>query len=132
MAIITQQVTDLARSRDDIAALWLYGSRARGNHHSESDYDLAVGFTDWMEDPLERRLRPEVLAEEWREACGLAEGQLSVVDIAIAPIPLGMAILSEGKLLLDQHPQIRLRLESRILSRWELDYEYHRKQFGAL
>lgn len=128
----TQQVISLARARNDIAALWLYGSRARENHHSQSDFDFAIGFTDWLEDPLERRLRPEMLAEDWREACGLAEGQLSVVDIAIAPIPLGMAILSDGKLLLDQHPQIRLGLESRILSRWELDYEYHRKHFGAL
>lgn len=127
-----QHILTLANSQQDIAALWLYGSRARGDHHPESDYDLAVGFRNWEEDPLERRLRPELLAEEWREACGLPENRLSIVDIAIAPIPLGIAILSEGKLLLDRYPDIRLRLESRILSRWELDYLHHQKQFGGL
>lgn len=131
MSLIPKLQT-LAKEQSDIAALWIYGSRARGDYRADSDYDLAVGFTDWFEDPLERRLRPELLAEQWREALELPAEALSVVDIAIAPIPLGIAILSDGRLLVDKNPQIRLSLESRILSRWELDYQYYQQRSRAL
>ncbi|MGM0983687.1 MAG: nucleotidyltransferase domain-containing protein [Pseudomonadota bacterium] len=115
-------IRHLAMVRDDIAALWLYGSRARGEHQAASDFDLAVAFTTWLNDPLERRLRPELLALEWQQALGISEDMLSVVDLAIAPVPLGWSILDQGRLLVDLHPQIRMRQESRILSRWEIDY----------
>ncbi|AXY42247.1 nucleotidyltransferase domain-containing protein [Halomonas sp. JS92-SW72] len=115
-------IISLARRRDDLAAVWLYGSRARGDHHPGSDFDLAVAFTGWIADPLERRLRPELLAQEWQRELGLGEEQLSVVDLAIAPIPLGWSILSQGVLLVDLDWDTRIRQESRILSRWEIDY----------
>lgn len=127
---LTDQITQLADANTQIAALWLYGSRARGDHHSGSDHDLAVAFIDWEEDPLERRLRPELLAQQWLQSLDLPDNTLSLVDIAIAPIPLGIAILADGKLLLDKEPGIRLQQESRILSRWEIDYEYHQQQYG--
>jgi predicted nucleotidyltransferase len=121
---IIPRLQTLAAHQPNLAALWLYGSRARGDHHEQSDFDLAVAFTDWEPDPLERRLRPELLAEQWRTELALSEGILSVVDIAIAPIPLGLGILADGKLLVDSHPQVRMSHEARILSRWELDYSY--------
>lgn len=124
------QLIGLAKQRQEIAALWLYGSRARGDHHPGSDYDLAVAFTDWIPDALERRLRPELLAMDWQEALGLPDGRLSVVDLATCPIPLGWSILSEGQLLLDQHPQARMTHESRIFSRWELDYLHRARRHG--
>ncbi|WP_280554097.1 nucleotidyltransferase domain-containing protein [Halomonas sp. 25-S5] len=117
-----QAIVSLARQQENLAALWLYGSRARGDHHPHSDYDLAVAFTTWTDEPLERRLRPELLALEWQRELALEDGMLSVVDLAIAPIPLGWSILSQGHLLIDRDPQIRMRQESRILSRWEIDY----------
>lgn len=119
---VLDRLVALADKQQDIAALWLYGSRARDDQHEASDYDLAVAFTDWITDPLERRLRPELLAMQWQEALQLPEGCISLVDLAICPIPLGWSILSEGKLLLDHQPQIRMTQESRIMSRWELDY----------
>ena len=115
-------ITSLAHQRDDLAAVWLYGSRAREDHHPESDFDLAVAFTSWITDPLERRLRPELLAQEWQRELGLGEGMLSVVDLSIAPIPLGWSILSQGVLLADLDWDTRIRQESPILSRWEIDY----------
>lgn len=121
-AVTLDAIVSLARHRDDLAALWLYGSRARGEHHPGSDYDLAVAFTSWLADPLERRLRPELLALEWQSALGLEEHELSVVDLAIAPIPLGWSILSQGELLADFDRDTRMHQESRILSRWEIDY----------
>lgn len=123
-------LTNLAQNNPDIAALWLYGSRARGDHHEHSDYDMAVAYTTWLSDPLERRLRPELLAQAWQDKLELPEDKLSVVDIALVPVPLGVAILADGKLLVDKHPQIRMTQESRITSRWEHDYLNHEQRFG--
>ncbi len=127
---VLERLISLARERDDLAALWLYGSRARGDHGEQSDYDLAVAFTDWLKSPLERRLRPELLALDWQRELGLPDGKLSVVDLANCPIPLGWSILEQGRLLLDQHPQLRMTQEARIMSRWEQDYYHHARRHG--
>jgi hypothetical protein len=119
---IIQALMRLAQAQPNIAALWLYGSRARGDHHANSDYDLAVAFSDWLDDPLERRLRPEVLALDWQQALALDDGMLSVADMGSAPIPLCVSVLTQGKLLTDSQPGERMRQEARILSFWEIDY----------
>ncbi|GHA12452.1 type VII toxin-antitoxin system MntA family adenylyltransferase antitoxin [Oceanisphaera arctica] len=120
-------IIELARQRSDIAALWLYGSRARGEHHAGSDYDLAVVFTLWEPDALSRRLRPEEVAIDWQHQLAMLEGTISVVDLAIAPVPLGWSVLSQGKLLLDLSPSNRMQAEQRIYSMWELDYVHAHK-----
>ncbi|WP_346352056.1 nucleotidyltransferase domain-containing protein [Oceanimonas sp. AH20CE76] len=124
-------IIELARQHPDIAALWLYGSRARGDHHEKSDYDLAVVFTSWLDNPLERRLRPEEIALEWQHQLSMPDGALSVVDLAIAPVPLGWSVLSEGKLLLDKSSSQRMNVEQRIYSIWELDY-VHADKIGGV
>ncbi|MDR9466834.1 type VII toxin-antitoxin system MntA family adenylyltransferase antitoxin [Marinospirillum sp.] len=118
-------LTQFAENDPRILALWIYGSQARGDAGSESDWDLAVIFAEWETNALERRLRPETLALDWQEALKLPEGKLSVVDLACCPVPLGWSILSEGKLLVDKKPEIRMTVESRIFSIWELDYLHH-------
>jgi uncharacterized protein len=120
-------IIELARQRSDIAALWIYGSRARGDHHAGSDYDLAVVFTHWEPDALSRRLRPEEVAIDWQHQLAMPEGTISVVDLAIAPVPLGWSVLSQGKLLLDLFPSHRMQAEQRIYSMWELDYVHAHK-----
>ncbi|UTW14433.1 nucleotidyltransferase domain-containing protein [Marinobacterium rhizophilum] len=125
-------LVQLADSAPDVAALWLYGSRARGDHGADSDYDLAVVFMDRIADRLERRLRPELLALEWQSALQLPENQLSIVDLSACPIPLGWSILSDGKLLADKTPDVRMRAESRIYSMWEIDYLYQQPSKAAV
>jgi uncharacterized protein len=122
------RLIELANTEQDIAALWLYGSRARGDHGAESDYDLAVVFLDRIADRLERRLRPELLALKWQGELQLTESRLSVVDLSVCPVPLGWSILSEGTLLADKDPGARMRAESRIYSMWEIDYLYHHQR----
>lgn len=109
----------------DIAVLWLYGSRARNTATETSDYDLAVAFGKPEKRLIEGRLRPELLAQQWRDQLNLPEGMLSVVDINLAPIPLAMAIVRSGRVL-QVNDSLRLaREENRISSMWELDYQFH-------
>lgn len=55
---LLKDLAALAARDNEIAVLWLYGSRAKGTASSGSDYDLAVAFHTFEKDPLERRLRP--------------------------------------------------------------------------
>lgn len=97
---IQQQLSELAAAHPEVAVLWLYGSRAKGNATEASDWDLAVAFDPVkLVDLLDNRLRPELLALDWQRALGLTEGQLSVVDINQAPIPLAFAIVDANQVL---------------------------------
>lgn len=122
------QILVLAGYHPEIAALWLYGSRARGSHHADSDYDIGVAYTNWIDSPVDRRLRPELLAMDWQHQLEVSDDTLSIVDIAIAPIPLSWTVISKGQLLMDRYPQERMRQESRIMSQWEIDYLDQRKR----
>lgn len=127
---VLARLTEMAHRDPQIAVLWLYGSRAKGMATAQSDYDLAVAFREPFRDPLERRLRPELLAQTWQDHLSLSDELLSVVDINIAPVPLAMSIVRTGRELCVNDPLRLAREENRISSMWELDYEYHRRQFG--
>ncbi|WP_258132705.1 nucleotidyltransferase domain-containing protein [Aliivibrio sifiae] len=70
---LIDSIVSLAKMDDSIEAMWLYGSRAKGNASKESDYDLAVLFRQFEQDPLQlqRRTRPECLALDWVHSLGL-------------------------------------------------------------
>ncbi|MDQ7050413.1 MAG: nucleotidyltransferase domain-containing protein, partial [Enterobacterales bacterium] len=82
---IIQQVIQNAQSNDDIELLWLYGSRSRGNASNTSDYDFAIAFKNYIEDPVDRRLRPELLAIDWQQQLKV---DLSIIDFNQVPIPM--------------------------------------------
>lgn len=119
------KIIALAKQHDDLEILWLYGSYAKGTFHEGSDIDLAVVFKSWQEDIIERRLKSELLAIEWQKELGLNEGEISILDMEIASIPLAMSVLSTGKLLLSKSKSRQLKEQQRIMSKWEIDYLYH-------
>lgn len=123
-------ITELANSDENIIALWLYGSRVKGNARDDSDYDLAVLYKEAELDPLTRRTRPECLALDWEKTLSLPTGSLSVVDLEIAPIPLAMGVLTTGQQLLSRQTSRELFVTQRIMSKWELDYQYHYQHYG--
>lgn len=117
---LTAPFAALAASHPEVAVLWLYGSHAKGNAGPHSDWDLAVAFEPVkLADVLDMRLRPELLALDWQRALGLAEGQLSVVDINQAPIPLAFAIVDANRVLFCRDQGRRLTEEPRIMSQME-------------
>ncbi len=68
---------------------------------------------------IERRLRPELLALKWQRVLNLKEGQISVLDMSIAPIPIAMSVLQHGQLLLSKNYSRQLQEQQRIMSKWE-------------
>jgi predicted nucleotidyltransferase len=121
-----KNIIQLAKSNIEIEVLWLYGSRARNKIHHDSDYDLAVVFKSYVEDPVERRLRPEILALEWHEKLGIP---LSVMDINQVPLPLAYTVVLDNTLLYSKNDYRRMTEEQKIMSKWELDYCYHKKHY---
>ena len=126
------QIIQLAQEDENIELLWLYGSHAKGTAHEKSDIDLAVVFKTWIDDVIERRLRSELLAIEWQHRLNLSEGELSILDMNIAPIPIAMAVFKNGHLLLSKNVSRQLQEQQRIMSKWEIDYLYHYKNQQAI
>lgn len=127
---IIQKIQTMAKKHENVAVLWLYGSRAKGLEQADSDYDLAVAFNHFPDDAWQQRLQPENLAHEWAEKLGLEEKKLSVIDINHVPIQLAMAVIEHGKLLQSNNELRLIKEENRITSMWEIDHMYHRKQYG--
>ncbi len=123
MEIQLSRIATLAENDPGILVVWLYGSRAKGEAHQKSDYDLAVAFSSFIkDDPVEKRLRPECLALDWQKELGLQDFQLSVVDINQIPVPLAWEVIRADTVLFCRD-QDRLWQETmRIHSRMELDY----------
>lgn len=127
---LCDQLIRLAEQNNNIAVLWLYGSRAKGTEGPESDYDLAVAFNHFPDDAWDRRLQPELLALEWADTLGLETGRLSVADIDHIPLTLAFSIIMDGNVLVAKDRLRLAREENRITSMWELDHEYHKRHFG--
>lgn len=96
---ILANIQPLAKENEDIAAIWLYGSRAQGRARQDSDYDLAIAFNDFSLDRLVRYTRPHSLALDWATRLALPEQQLSIVDINQVPIYLAYQIIDTGLLI---------------------------------
>lgn len=122
-----KQIIVLAKKNIEIEVLWLYGSRARRCANNNSDYDLAVAFKSYIEDPVERRLRPELLSLEWNNQLNI---MLSIVDINQAALPLAYTVLQDNAAIYIKNEYRRMTEEQKIMSKWELDYCYHRKHYA--
>ena len=122
-----KQIIILAHNCPEVEVLWLYGSQARGHSNHNSDYDLAVAYKSYIKDPVERRLRPELLSLDWNKQLDIA---LSIVDINQASLPLAYTIIKDNTVLYSQNDYRRMIEEQKIMSKWELDYLYHRKHYA--
>ena len=124
---VIEQIKALAGNDSAIDVCWLYGSRARGQAEEKSDYDLAVLFQQAVSDPIDRRLRPEMLAIQWSQQLNQ---KISIVDINLAPLPLAHTVMRDNTTLFCRNAFKSLDLERRIMSKWEIDHLYHRKHYA--
>jgi len=120
---IINALISLAQKDNEIAALWLYGSRAKGNYTAESDYDLAVLFNNRIADKLDSRLRPELLAMDWRSSLQDRKLELSILDVNQVMIPLAFNAIN-GKLLYSNDDGLRMSAEAIICSKAEIDFNH--------
>ncbi|WP_440875560.1 type VII toxin-antitoxin system MntA family adenylyltransferase antitoxin [Thalassotalea sp. PLHSN55] len=122
-----KRIIELATNNTDIEVMWLYGSRARNTHNEESDYDLAIAFKEYISDPVERRLRPELLAIQWQKQLNL---DLSIIDINQIPLPLAYSVVQDNTVVFSCNDYRLMTEEQKIMSKWEIDHQYHRKHYA--
>jgi hypothetical protein len=92
-----------------VQAVWLFGSRARGDARPDSDVDLAI-LTEPMAQTDAARLRL-VWQREVTLALGLPDGSVDLVMLRHAPLPLVYGVWREGLLLIDRDPDARAHFE---------------------
>ncbi|WP_375321601.1 type VII toxin-antitoxin system MntA family adenylyltransferase antitoxin [Aliivibrio logei] len=112
-------IVSLAKMDESIELVWLYGSRAQGTYHQESDFDLAVAFNDHSLSTFALRTRPECLAIEWAEHLNLPLDKVSIVDINHIPIALAFNVIEYGKLIYNNNPLLFYKEQNRISSMFE-------------
>ncbi len=117
---ICKKITGSIQSHWGVDAIYLYGSRSRGSAGPESDWDVAVLFSDYETNPLQRQLRPQDVEAQLQRELNLY-GTLSIVDLAISPAPLQYNIIHGTKLYDGGVPHVR-RMEGAIISKIEKDY----------
>lgn len=116
------EITRAIQAHAGVDAIYLYGSRAKNTARPDSDWDIAVIFSDYQADPLERAVRPQMLEAEVEKALNLY-GKISVVDLETAPPLLQVGILQSALKWYDRNvPHVR-RIEQSIWSKWEKEYE---------
>ena len=115
------EVVSVACENEKVDALYLYGSQAKGTATEQSDWDFAVMFSDFEQDPFERLVRPQIL-EAAIEKHFKMYNKISVIDVEIVRPPLQYNAIS-GKKLYDRGvPHVR-RVENSIISKIEKDYD---------
>lgn len=117
---VLRKVVDILREHFAVDSVYLYGSRARGTALPDSDWDLAVLFTHWLKDPVDRFLRPQQAEEVLQRELELY-GKVSVVDLEIVPPALQWSIINGLRIYDRNVPHVR-RIEQSVVSKIEKDY----------
>lgn len=120
MSVTTEQIVEIITAAVAVDAIYLYGSRASGLIHSQSDWDIAVLYSDWESDKLEGALRPQMLEAVLQKSLDLYD-LISVVDLERVPTALQINIL-RGKKLYDRRVLHVAKVENAIASKMELEY----------
>lgn len=106
---------------------YLFGSRAGGRAHEESDVDIAVAF--------DASIPPEVRADRLLRLGVHLEGALQtpvdLVDLAVAPFRLAGRIVTERIVLTGHDEPDRVRFEEQTLPLY-LDVRYHADRLDQL
>jgi predicted nucleotidyltransferase len=119
---MAENITRVIQDHAQVDAIYLYGSRAKQTAHENSDWDIAVLFSDYETDLSARLLRPQLLEAAIERELKLYN-QVSVIDLETAPVYLQYSILMSALKWFDRNVPHVKRVEQSILSKWEKDYE---------
>lgn len=114
-----RRITDYFKDRDEVSALYIFGSAAGGKETAESDIDIAVLIND--------RKKGRKTYESLKKAYYSASPKFSLrpIDIVVlntAPPFLKHRIIKTGKVLFDRNRRLRVRFVANAIIEY-LDYK---------
>ena len=106
-----QKIKDYFNKRKEVAAVYLYGSQARGDAKKSSDIDLAVLVTD------KRKYHgfgiPQVVfAQDLSKITGR---KVEVNDLDTVSVDFAHRVLTEGRLIISNNEKARIDFEEKVL-----------------
>lgn len=113
----------------NIAAIYLFGSRAQGLARKTSDYDFGV----LLQRPVGHGPRRRELYDRLYALFDGLVGEPTNLDIVFlhdAPIHLRQHVIRHGIVLFETDPILRGRFHERTMTE-TADFEFHRKRFEA-
>jgi uncharacterized protein len=119
---MAENITRVIHTHAQVDAIYLYGSRAKQTAREDSDWDIAVLFSDYETDLNLRLLRPQLLEATIERELKLYNN-ISVIDLESAPVYLQYSIIMSAIKWFDRNVPHVKRVEQSILSKWEKDYE---------
>ena len=106
----------------------LIGSRAEGNEHADSDWDIAIQWARTLS-LTEQLRRTELLRHQLRLALGVEEDKIDLIDVSGAGLTMRALVAEQGKELVVQDDLAWIRFLS---ATWfELEDHYWRAQHAA-
>jgi len=127
--LILEQIIQLTCQNFQVDAIYLYGSRAKGTALENSDWDIAILFSDFIENILEQIERPQQLEAILQRELKLYD-KISIIDLELVPPPLQYNII-RGKKLFDRGVLHIRKVEQSIYSKIEKDYDEPRFNLRA-
>ena len=110
----------------EVAAVYLFGSRAKGTARSDSDYDIAVLFPEGIE-ALSRLDMTALIQDRLSRSLGAAA---DVIDLNSAPDILAFQVLRYGRLLIRRDEHARIGYEVALRKRY-MDFDPYRRLYIA-
>ena len=124
----TTRVEQTLSQTEGLAFAVLVGSRAEGNEHADSDWDIAIQWARTLS-LTEQLRRTELLRQQLRLALDLDEDKIDLIDVSGAGLAMRALVAEEGKELVVQDDLAWIRFLS---ATWfELEDHYWRAQHAA-
>lgn len=119
LAIIKSKIESVFRGHPEVAAVYLFGSYAKGKNHFRSDLDLAIHFENYLS-PRESYQKRESFFVELVKKTGL---EADIIDLANINLILMQEILENNMLLVENNRyKNRVFIAKKILE--VLDFQY--------
>ena len=110
---ISRRLTEHFSGREEVVAIYLFGSQARGQADHLSDIDVALLLRPDLTDSAHLELR---LISQVYDALGTED--VDVVILNDAPLRMQAEVIQTGQLLVCNDPASRIEYEVRLMSRW--------------
>jgi len=118
------KIKEFIRKQSYVQLSYLFGSSATGNQGPLSDIDIAFYLKNLNKEQL---FKKELLLRAELKNILKTNKLIDVVIMNEAPLTLNFEIIKDGKIIFERNKDLRIDVETRIMSRY-LDRRYYDKR----